>query len=175
MLLLVFLTSVTFPIRRFKGSPQAPSFYRLLICYILLRHTSSAWAEATMSKDIFEFTTPIFTPQAQSTPSFVPPEGFTDNVVPLPVVWDHHLKHSPEHPLFRYYEPGTKEQLNGDMGTEENGTIVDVSWGKSVKAIYRSVKLVKRDLATLGLNEMSEIEGKPVVVGILALAGALRL
>lgn len=93
----------------------------------------------------------------QDTTTFKLPEDFVEAKVPLPVVWDFHLKNSAEHPLFVY--PG------------EDESIKTITWGDAVKAMHRAGRLVDTQLQSAGITNDSVTDGKPLVVAILANLG----
>ena len=99
----------------------------------------------------------LFTmPGAKST-TFNLPTDFLQAKQPLQVVWDFHLKHSTEHPLFVY--PG------------DNGTSIYVTWGEAVKAMHRAGRLVDTQIKAAGIDNVFSSGGKAPVVAILANLG----
>ena len=112
----------------------------------------------------------------ENSDTFSLPAGFRDQKVPLPYVWDHHLKHSAQHPLF-IYNTNTDLQFlvdNADSDVVKNG-IRTVTWGQTGRALHRAGRLVDDAVKKVfGSGEggfVRDVE-KPVVVGILALKGS---
>ena len=98
-----------------------------------------------------------FTMQGANSTTFNLPADFLQAKQPLQVVWDFHLKHSADHPLFVY--PG------------DNETPVYVTWGEAVKAMHRAGRLVDTQVKGTGIKNDFASGGKAPVVAILANLG----
>ena len=91
--------------------------------------------------------------QALSSKTFVPPP--LDGSITLPELFEWHLVHSPNHPLF--------------MFSRENGDVRTIFWPEAVRAIHTGARLVRKALGWQpGLKN-------PPVVAILAAAGRTRV
>ncbi|TDL22742.1 acetyl-CoA synthetase-like protein [Rickenella mellea] len=92
-------------------------------------------------------------PQGVDSTTFRTPPGFLDSRLSLPEVWDYHLDHSSQHPLFIYEDAPSKK--------------CTITWGEAVRAIHRVGHLVlsQSRLSVLPENDMSS----PHVIGILAI------
>ncbi|KAF8066748.1 hypothetical protein FPV67DRAFT_1496289 [Lyophyllum atratum] len=98
---------------------------------------------------------PYPTPQATSSTTFSPPP--LDGTLTIPEIYDYHLEHSGEHPLFVY-----------DEKTEEGDVeAVTISWGRAVRAIHAAARVVE--------CEFGRIEGpdEAPVIAILAVIDQL--
>jgi hypothetical protein len=98
-----------------------------------------------------ELATPPRT-QALTSKGFIPPP--LDGSLDLQQIFDWHLMHNPSHHLFTY--TGAK-----------TGTATFISWGQAVRAAYRGVTLVRKEVAWIpGLKTAP-------VVAILASSGCV--
>ncbi|PPR02158.1 hypothetical protein CVT26_012119 [Gymnopilus dilepis] len=89
--------------------------------------------------------------QALSSKTFVPPP--LDGSITLPELFEWHLVHSPNHPLF--------------MFSRENGDVRTIFWPEAVRAIHTGARLVRKALGWQpGLKN-------PPVVAILAAADTI--
>lgn len=97
----------------------------------------------------------IRTLQAVGSKTFSLPSGFLDATIPLPTVWDHHMEHSPNHPLF-VFEDGP-------------GEICTITWSEAVRAIHRAGRMVQSYAKENRL--LLDDAAKPAVIGLLAVKG----
>ncbi|TDL22685.1 acetyl-CoA synthetase-like protein [Rickenella mellea] len=92
-------------------------------------------------------------PQGVDSNTFRTPPEFLNYKLSLPEVWDYHLDHSPQHPLFIY--------------EDTPGKICTLSWGEAVRAVHRVGRIVQSQARVLGLPENNS--SCPHVIGILAI------
>lgn len=93
--------------------------------------------------------------QAVNSVSFQISQEFLACQTPLPVLWDFHLDHSPDHPLFVF--------------ERSSGCIENISWSTGVQAMHRASRSLKKAVPD------AFDPGKPhrPVIGILTFKGML--
>ena len=96
----------------------------------------------------------IVTLQAVNSSTFHLPPGFLEAKLPLPVVWDYHLKHSAKHPLF-VYEDGPD-------------ILKTITWSEGVKTIHRAARIVNDTVEKFDLAKENQ---NPLVLAIVAHMG----
>lgn len=103
--------------------------------------------------DTFEDVRPTMMPPRST---FSLPPDFLEEKMLLPEVWDYHLIHNAQHPLFVYESaPGLE-------------TLETITWGEAVKAQHRAGRTVLEGLRASSGNYREENSGP---VGILAMSG----
>lgn len=88
-------------------------------------------------------------PQAQSSSTFIPPP--LDGSLTIPEIYDFHLKHNGEHPLFVY--------------DDENGVVRTIRWKQAVQAIHTAGRFVR------SATREPQAQDHTPVVAILAVNG----
>lgn len=83
------------------------------------------------------------------------PNRLLDRKMSIPEAWDHHFRHSAEHPLFVY------EDSPGEIRT--------ITWKTAGHAVHRSVHLVQS--YTKHYGQSIQDPSKPPIIGILAATG----
>lgn len=94
---------------------------------------------------------PLPNTQALDSKTFkLPP---LDGSLTIPEIYDWHLQHTPDHPLFAYVESNGAERV--------------VRWDEGVRASYRAANIFLRNVA----RSPNVKGGKETVVAILSAAG----
>lgn len=90
--------------------------------------------------------------------AFSLPSSLENGSITLLDLWDHHAKHSAEHPVFKY------------TSGEDNGT-GSVSWGEATRAMHSAGRIIYNKLLQDSVLDMTRAHGGRPVVGILAVSG----
>lgn len=104
-----------------------------------------------------------FRPLSMGSQTFsVPPTLDNDSVI-ITDIWDHHEKHSSNHPLFRF--------ASGEAGAISG----IITWGEGIHAMHAAGRIILDALDKDGVFIPGAHDGERPVIAILAVSGQLQI